>query len=692
MNEKNVLDLFGGIRDKYVAEAVRSREQSRTIPLSRKRLLMTAALIALMLLLVGCAAVFLWLQDRSIGQETYTQRFDAEGHYIEPTEKTMDTVTLFGSGGSNMQKALAEWLEFKQNYPDFSELNLTDEDAEKIPERYHYTYDCYTFEMVDALEEIAEKYNLKLLDTEIPIQRYQYETAMEGLGLTSLLCPDAGITMENGQGGIRLPHNLSFEFFVNLKDSDVPWAKDILVNYHYAHAEYFPGFGATVLDLEEVEQWKYTTKDGTSLLLALDRKGRGIVLAEREDAMIYLDVNSNFWGPNFPDPEDVMDREGLELLADAFDYSITPQPVDLESLQSKLDADQKASEERMQEAVITYAGFTEFLLENAHSIPTWHYALCDLDGDGAEEMIIGSQGANFTWVLHNNQGKVREHTWVCDVSILENGGLMMRDTRTYSAEQIDQISYTFYEPLPNGAALTFDSSGQGPAVKHGELAVGLICENGAWRKYHSMQRGRTPISEAETQSIIDQYPEKELDWQPVWDYPIDASGRTIGDELSSRKLPQTEAEYIQFYAGAAESGHVWLWGSHTHFALRDMNSDGILDILLSSDGTSADFVFTWKYGRAVSMGSYFSYLCEDNVMCLEEISSAEDGADLHHYSFTRFNGTVKETLADIVQNKASGVWTDPLAGTTISAEEAKAVLTKYPRIEIDFRPIDELTG
>ncbi len=305
-------------------------------------------------------------------------------------------------------------------------------------------------------------------------------------------------------------------------------------------------------------------------------------------------------------------------------------------------------------------------------------------------MILGDLGANYTRILHNNQGEVHEHGLFCDLRILENGGFMTHDT--YSGEEGNQTNYRFYPPMANGNTMAFDCSGNGPEMIYGDSVQSVIYQNGVWFTWDK-QGTRTEITESEAQTILDRYPEKELDWQPVWDYPIDTSGRTIGDELSSRQLPQTETEYIQFYADAAGRGDLWLWDSHPHFALRDMNADGILDILLSSDGVSADWVFTWKYGRAVSMGSgYFSYLCEDNVMCLEKISSAEDGADLHHYSFTRFNGTVKETLADIVQNKASGVWTDPLAGTTISAEEAKAVLTKYPRIEIDFRPIDELTG
>ncbi len=657
-------------------------------PRRPSKLWLLAAIIALLLLLVGCAAAFLWLQDRSISQQTYTQRFDAQGHYIEPTEKTLDTVTLFGSGGSNMQKALAEWLEFQWNYLDFSELNLTDEEAEKIPERYHYTYDCYTPEMVEELERITEEYNLKLLDTQISFQRWQYETIMEGLDLSSLLRPDAKAVMENGQGDIQLPSNFYMEFFLDLKELDAPWAEDILVNYHYAHAEYFPGFGATILDLEEVEQWKYTTKDGTSLLLALDRKGRGIVLAEREDAMIYLNVNSNFWGPNFPDPEDVIDRAGLEMLADAFDYSISPQPVDISTLQPKLDAEWEVHNQELRDSVTTYAGFTDFLIENAHLIPTRQYAYYDLDGDGSEELLLGGPGVEYTRILYDDDGEIHEHGWFCDLRILENGGFMT--LQVGFPRENNNMYYTFYPPMSNGFPMTFDYSGNGPEICYEEERQTVSFFNGTWKVFTSTHDTGTVIQETEAQAIIDQYPEKELDWQPIWEYPVDTSGRTIGDELSSRKLPQTEQEYILFYAEDAKRETAWYYRYATHFALRDMNGDGIADLLLSTDGSSVDFTLTWKYGRGVSMGASFTYLCEENVMCLEQTTSAEDGADLKTYSFQKFSGNTLETIAQVQCNLASGQWTDLTTGTSIGADAAQKMIDAYPAVTIEFYSMGEL--
>lgn len=256
--------------------------------------------------------------------------------------------------------------------------------------------------------------------------------------------------------------------------------------------------------------------------------------------------------------------------------------------------------------------------------------------------------------------------------------------------EAEDYSYHFHPPMSNGYPLHFDYSGNGPQLSYEEKTCSVRFMDGTWRKYTSIMDTGTVIQESEAKAIIAQYSEKELNWQPVWEYPVDESGRTIGDELRSRKLPQSNAEYISFYADAAVQGDLWFLNHYTHFTLYDLNQDGIQDLLMSADGNSIYYAFTWKYGKAVGLSSFISYLCEGNVMCREEIRGADDGADLLCYQFTQFQGKTKVTLADMVQNKASGEWTDQLSGETITAAEAEAILSSYPRIELDFQPIEEL--
>lgn len=689
MKGMDLLNALGRVQDSFVTSAGDFREnqgQPRRLALHRAWLI--AAIIALLLMLVGCAAVFFWLQDRSIRKEPYTQILDSEGHYITPTEKVMDTVTMFGSSGSNLQKAMAERWNFRLDYPAAFDLNVTEADYEKIPENYRYTYDCYTLDMVEKLEEIAEKYDLQLLGTEIPFQRYQYDTVLQALGVTSLLRSDAQGEMENGQGYISLPKNFYFEFLVSLDGLEKAWAEDISVNYSFSQLGYFPGFGTRTLDLEQFRQWKYTTADGTEVFLALNQQGAGIILAELESGSIYMDVDSNLGGPNFPEPETVMDENGLERLADLFDYSIQPQSVDAAALESTLDAEREAQEQKMRDSVKTYAGFTEYLLEEGPRFTKQEYAFCDLNGDGTEDMILWADGNTHTWFLTMEQGKAHEHLWSGEIRILENGGFGIINRNEETEE--DYFYYYFYPPMDNGYPFRFDYSGNGPEWTYEDAICGVSFRYGTWKKHTSIQDTGTVIQESEAETIIAQHPEKKLDWQPVWDYLVDENGRTLGDELSSRTLPQSDAEYLAFYADAAEQGDIWFLNHYTHFALYDLNQDGIQDILMSSDGHSIEYAFTWKYGKAVTQASPVGYLCEGNAMRYEEIRSAADGADLLYCQIQKFEGNTLVTLADMVQNKASGEWTDQLTGLPMTAEEAEAVIASYPRVELSFRPIDEL--
>ena len=169
MTGKDLLTALSGIDGKYIAEAAAPVVKVRSL----RRPLLIAAAIATALLLVGCGIVYaLRLQDMSIGQETYTQSFDEKGKAIEPVEKTRDIITIYGHSGDAIQLALKEWYEFLETYDPDGALMDNNPDHPEIPNQYEYTYSCYTQEMVDKVNEIAGKYNLKLLEEWIPFQQY----------------------------------------------------------------------------------------------------------------------------------------------------------------------------------------------------------------------------------------------------------------------------------------------------------------------------------------------------------------------------------------------------------------------------------------------------------------------------------------------------------------------------------------
>ena len=94
------------------------------------------------------------------------------------------------------------------------------------------------------------------------------------------------------------------------------------------------------MDLSSYEQWDHTTPDGTKLLLALNSKGQGEIIAEQENAMIMISIDGNRTTSHsdYPDASEVMTKAELESIADQFDYSIQPKEVDRAVVEEKLAA------------------------------------------------------------------------------------------------------------------------------------------------------------------------------------------------------------------------------------------------------------------------------------------------------------------------------------------------------------------
>ena len=119
MKPIDLLKSLGNIKDSYVISAEEFRQGKQQVKvkrLSTKRALLIAAVIALTLLLVGCAVVYvLRMQNLHVGEySTYMPTiYDEDGNVI-PVE-TRKPTQLLSIQGVHMD-ALAEWVEFTNSY------------------------------------------------------------------------------------------------------------------------------------------------------------------------------------------------------------------------------------------------------------------------------------------------------------------------------------------------------------------------------------------------------------------------------------------------------------------------------------------------------------------------------------------------------------------------------------------------
>ena len=482
MTGKDLVIAMSGIDGRYIEEAAPAAAPKTR---SLRRPLLIAAAIAAALLLVGCGIVYaLRLQDMSIGKGTYTQRFDDKGKAIDPVEKSLDIITPYGRSGDAIQQALKEWYEFQESYdPDYL-LATNEPDIPGIPNQYEYTYSCYTQEMVDKVNEIAAKYDLKLLEEWIPFQRYQSDIFLEETGIQSLLLPDSGAQITGMAGMLYPPYNFSMEF--NLVTEN---AGTLMTSYGYARKDYFPRAFPGGMDIDAYEQWDHTTPGGTKLLLALSGKGQGEIIAEQENAMIMISIDGNrsLSHSRYPDASEVMTKAELESIADQFDYSVQPKEVDRAVVEEKLaaaEADYQAEHTYVPE---TYADFSDYLKRNIFPNENKQYTFYDLTGDGVDEMLLGYDGA-FVEFLTMRDGEVVSEiygtTYLCQGNVWEQYD---PPERYWDIEQ-----HTYSKSVDGG---------------YGDMIVSVKREGSQWyRSYDIYERDKTEISHDEAAAIIAKYP------------------------------------------------------------------------------------------------------------------------------------------------------------------------------------------
>lgn len=663
MTGKDLLTAMSGIDGRYIEEAAPADAPKTR---SLRRPLLVAAAIAAALLLVGCGIVYaLRLQDMSIGKASYTQRFDDKGKAIDPVEKSMDIITPYGRSGDAIQQALKEWYEFQESYDPDGAL-LTDEpDIPDIPNQYEYTYSCYTQEMVDKVDEIAAKYDLKLLEEWIPFQRYQSDIFLEETGIQSLLLPDSDAQITGMAGMLYPPYNFSMEF--NLVTEN---AGTLMTSYGYARKDYFPRAFPGGMDIDAYEQWDHTTPGGTKLLLALSGKGQGEIIAEQENAMIMISIDGNRATSHtaYPDASEVMTKAELESIADQFDYSVQPKEVNRAVVEEKLAAAEEAYQAEHAYVPETYTDFSDYLKKRVY-IPdeSRQYAFSDLTGDGVDELLLGRDGAFFYWLSMEN-GEVVENvygdTYLCKGNILE---------QYVAPDMYGDIERHTYSKPENGG--------------YGDKIVAVERVGNQWyRSYDIYERDKTEISQDEAAAIMAKYPRIQLDWKPLMDYPLDESGLTLGSYLKAKDVQPSDDELLRIYKDCLSRQDSF----YTHYRIMDINGDGVKDLLRSGDGDHYWDIVTYRYGNLQILSTMDFYLCEDNVMERVELFHEEAGVEIEGTSFSRCNGFDLETLDFAAYNKATASWQSDYYGTPMSEADAKAILAKYSRVDQGMQPISQL--
>ena len=678
MNANEILDMIGDAKGTYLWETQKYRDGTagaKPLP----RLWLVAAVIGLMLLLVGCTVAYvLRLQDLKVAEyrPTTPTVYDENGDVISlPTLAPRTQITLQGAN----QEALAEWNSFCQDYdPDGAIVTANDNNELGIPNRYYIPYGCYSWEMVNKLDEIVQKYDLKLLSPDVGCQTYESSVLFSSLGIDGVFHGD----VEYLSGYFYPEGTFKIELLFRPDTDQWPY-KDNSASYYYSVKEYFDPVYYEVADLENCTQWNYTRSDGRTVLLVMnDEQAR--IITDLQDALVTVSFASSKWDGG---TKVQMTQSALEQISEQFDFSIQPHPADMTKVDALMEAARAAYEaERAAAAENLYTkGYEQYIqqkLEKAAAHSTrmrdgLFYALCDLNGDGVMELLSGGK-ASLWEILSMRDGKSYQYADCEKISSLAALQFTVCENHVLELERIrDNSAEIWYYFRAEAEGLTY--------------LEGLEKNEDTWYSLPvSPTEGpdaevRTEITEQQAQTIIASY--VPLETQPQWQQM-----KRYGEPV--KPIPWTDP-YAIYIAEALE----WLEDAgKLTYTLMDLNGDGIQELIArdtwtiragSTEPVYALSVHTIVDGKLVIVqGSHgMTDVCEGGILMYGE----EDGT---HYEFYRMKGTELELIEMIYQDRIQKYWVRAVEGenpqsSNCSEETARSYIAQYRPIELNMKPFSE---
>ena len=223
-----------------------------------------------------------------------------------------DVMSLQGLAGSPEFEANARWQAFYDSYdPDGAILASVGNSDTGLEPRYD-AYPCYTREMADTLDAIAEESGLELLSgltlygaAELP--DWMRNTLPQSCGAFDHCIYD-GYSFDNGsfktEGAFlfcdaQWPYETNYQFVCNRKG--------------YLSVSYL-----AIGDADDYTQWAYETASGVTVTLALG-PDKALIIADLPDAYLVVNVLDVRVG-DVQQGEAALPAEILEAMADAFRF------------------------------------------------------------------------------------------------------------------------------------------------------------------------------------------------------------------------------------------------------------------------------------------------------------------------------------------------------------------------------------
>ncbi len=680
MKSDKLLEVIGEAKEPYILSALDSRngKKKEKKHLSINRTLLIAAVIAMTLLLVGCAVVYVFgLQDIIITQEEFTPPA-APGEETPPAQ-IRNTISLQGYAGTPGYLANQEWNAFRESYQ-------MPENEPEIPmeQRLDYlSYGCFFQEEIDKVDEICEKYGLNTLG--IAWTEEEIETTFDALGIGGLLLQDAPASAHYDQGYYYGDGTFDIPFELTLTGADSPWNYPLDMRMRYVMKTSFDGVAAYIGPLESYEEWTHTTAQGVDVLMALS-ENNALMIVDKADAFLTVLIK-NVRAGDITEGAQMLTREGMEAAAEVIDFMVDPQEVDVAAAQARYEAlgERLAQERAEQEKTLENNGYRERIIqvaEQGHDPIRAVYAVKDIDGNGIEELLVGEQDYFYiVCTLDGNQSK--SLIWFIDSTkayVCENGILMYVDNglngQIYRYAQIvgtsiEYLDWVRYDPENTDA----------PWVR--------VCrknEDGTLSPVFAAEDQNLvdhPISEEEFNAVLASYQKIEVPTTPIKEYLAEIGHPYIQDSM---------ADYVKYYIDNSASPE------NIRYALHDLNGDGEPELLLGAGDTPFGEVVMLVDGMIhpiLSDGTLNGlYLCEGNI--IEKVEKTDTFESHTYYRIEDYMAVEIDCVRyDAFSNpdnpwyRYTGEVGEPIYEQRLTVDEYNTAITAHPRVEIEIKPISD---
>ena len=687
MNSNDLFDIIGETPERYVLDAANAN--TKVIPMrkrSPKRMWLIAAIIALILCLVGCAVAYvLSLGNMILGTEFIEDRTGV----TEPRTQ----LSLQGFVGSNSYQAAKEWFDFLQSYDPDGAIEFSDEAySVEFPEDYQF-YQLYSVEMKDKLDEICQKYDLELLGP--VLVDVTADDMFRELGIKGILREDAQAEIEWSQGGPGyFFRNGTFEVecYITLTGENNPWPFDNLISFRCHNKNSFDAVFLSMTDPTQFDQWNYTTSNGVEVLLVMGPDG-ALIVADIGDYFITVGGIETKAG-NILDGEHTMTREVLEAYAEIFDFSIRPQRLNeqqandvnarYEAHWAEIVAQQEKGNDEFQEYLgrASYDARVKYHLEGDTEATRMGYTFYDFDGNGVEELVIGRDGY-IEYIYTEKNGETAEILgWLKmgNTYLAKDGTLVIMSDNTYRFFHVENGESVMDYWVEQRAYW-------GPT------------EESPWRLCYSIDDDR-PITEEEYHKYCNAKERVVLDMLPLTAYPLPepANYNTDGKDIEYYVPRTSYEEMIRFYILNPMEIAPGVF-DEPKYVLMDLDGDGQEEMIV--DEVEYRAVYTMAEGKAIPMYSGTTYngatlnICRGNII---EITHSYSG-DNKVYCYYRMSGTKGEMVEYLrydAERNPKNPWFRSIDGSgqdislePITKAEFDRIRNTYAPLELDWKPVTE---